>query len=74
MIKGDWTMENIKLGRVNRGLTKRFNEGVRQTIYHNQRYTLDDNGVIYVTTLGDMTDPVIYGYYIDGLAYRKAQN
>lgn len=71
--------EQIKLGRENKGLTKRFNSGLTQTIYRNKFYTLetgflnDNERLIFVRELyRPATEKQLYGFYINNTAYRKS--
>ena len=73
-------MSNIKLGRPNKGLTKRFSTGETNVIYRNKRYVLEKNHILTYPLWLDMTDyseasvsnVEIYGYYINKTAYKKA--
>lgn len=72
-------MVNIKLGRENKGLTKRFNSGVKTTIYRNKFYKLEtdvlneNEGLIFVRELyRPEKDEKLYGFYINNTAYKKS--
>lgn len=72
--------EQIKLGRPNKGLTKRFSAGETNVIYRNKRYVLENNHIITHPLWLDIKDysednmskVELYGYYIDNTAYKKA--